>query len=103
MNHYQWLENNFLTFAQSLGVQGFEGDITAHGDKCYSYKETWKKAGIPFAHGVAIYLLSFYQPYSKQVRQTQNGWVQPDQWVKEKYFAFRPHLEKLQAPIGEAA
>jgi hypothetical protein len=69
-----------------------DGGIVAHGDKCYSYRSEWESKGIPFEHGVAIYLLTYLRPYSKEVRETSNGWVAPKDWVIANYHKFVNHL-----------
>jgi hypothetical protein len=94
MNHYVWLEKNLSSFFKSVGLVNEEesGIITAHGDKCYGYEDRWKKVGIPFRHGVAIFLLSYYPPYSKESRQTEKGWVPIDKWVIDNYARFKEKL-----------
>jgi len=72
--------------------QSYLGMITAHGDKCYGYRAEWDAAGIPFEHGVAIYLLTYCSPYSKESRETEEGWVDPWRWVIANYERFKPHL-----------
>lgn len=62
MNHYDWLDENLPAFFSNLGIdlnKRCAGIITAHGDKCYGYKDYWERNGVPFYHGVAIYLLSY--------------------------------------------
>jgi len=71
----------------------YRGMIAAHGDKCYGYRDQWAKAGIPFEHGVAIYLLTYISPFSHEVRESDSGkWVAPDGWVKDNYVRFQEHL-----------
>ena len=83
MNHYDWLDDNLEKFFYNIGVEidYHQGLITAHGDKCYDYEDTWKKHGIPFHHGVAIYLLSYIKPYDNESRETDNGWMPVNKWV----------------------
>lgn len=114
MNHYGWLDLNFEQFLQSLGigstflhdsgiggVSDYRGMIVTHGDKCYSHANEWKRAGIPFEHGVALYLLTYIRPYSRQVRQTDKGWVDPCAWVINNYREFAKHLQatSLRTPM----
>jgi hypothetical protein len=93
-NHYIWLEKNLSNFMKSLEIHPlrYSGLITAHGDKCEGYKSAWEKAGIPFEHGVALYLLSHIKPYSGEVRQTSTGWVDIKQWVIDNYPRFKDCL-----------
>lgn len=97
-NHYKWLEKNLPDFMNKLGID-FEkrccGIITAHGDKCDSYKSRWSKAGIPFPHGVAIYFLSYLKPFSEEVRQTESGFVEVGKWVIDNYPKFKQFLPNI--------
>ena len=87
-NHYKWIEKHFFTFAKNAGAKNLifnHNIISSHGDKCYGYKSYWEKLGIKFEHGVAIYLLSYLSPFSENVRNTKNGWVDPKIWVVSSY------------------
>ena len=97
ISHYDWLDENLTTFLQNLGMSKDEAEwnrglISAHGDKCYTYREQWQKAGLAFEHGVAIYLLTYLQPWSKEIRETENGWVAPVDWVMENKDRFLKYL-----------
>ena len=96
-NHYHWLERHFSTFTKALGLEySLTGLISAHGDKCYSYRVRWENNGIPFFHGVAIYLLTYVFPYSKESRETDNGWVPPVIWVVDNYDRFKEFLPGIK-------
>ena len=97
-NHYTWLTHHLPEFFANVGLPPAAvcGVITAHGDKCYSYRPAWEKYGIPFEHAVAIYLLSYYHPWSLTVRETDNGWVAPYQWVCDRYQLFKPLLPAVE-------
>lgn len=94
MNHYEYLEKNFNDF---LGNLGYKCDysqslIIARGDKCYSYKDIWKKHNIEFHHGVAIYLLTYLNPWDSTCRQVGLDFIQPFQWVIDNYPTFKKYL-----------
>lgn len=94
-NHYDWLDKHLMEFFKKIGINtevNNEGIIVAHGDKFYSYRYSWEEAGIPFFHGAAIMLAGYCQPFSKEVRQTDHGWVQPDKWVIDNYHRFKEYL-----------
>lgn len=95
-NHYEWLDENFSKFLENLGHEEqwetCPGIITAHGDKCYGYRRNWENAGIPFAHGVAIYLLSYLRPWDIETMETEHGWVDVCKWVVNNYERFKPYL-----------
>ena len=57
----------------------------SHGDKTRQYRDQWEDAGVPFNHGAFIYLMSHISPYSDQVRQTEDGWVDVAEWVINFY------------------
>lgn len=97
MSHYDWLDKNFPTFVERLGCDKnkFVGCILSHADKCDGYKSEWERNSIPFEHGVAIYLLSYFYPWSKEVRETINGWYAPKDWVIRNYDYFRKYLVDL--------
>lgn len=91
-NHYEWLEKHLPAIIASLNLGDIMGCIVAEGDKCYSYKDEWKAAGIPFPHGVAMYILSKVNPYYKEVRETEHGWVPVATWIAENYPRFKAHF-----------
>ena len=100
-SHYNWLDSHFYDFLIKVADDpkryrfGYGGIIESHGDKCYSYKAEWEKAGIPFSHGVAIYLLTYISPWSSEVRTTPNGFISPGDWVVNNYKRFEPFLTKV--------
>lgn len=101
INHYNWLELYLRQFFKAAGLRDGEevGMASAHGDKCYGYRTEWAAAGIPFPHGVAIYLLTYTSGYASEVRNTQsNGWVAPKDWVVSNYLRFQGMLP----PVDES-
>jgi len=95
-NHYDWLESNLEAFCKLVGVEYNDRLVSAHADKCYGYKERWKHFGIPFAHGVAIYLFTYLLPYAKEVRQVGDKWIDPSIWVVNNYKKFKPILKIVE-------
>lgn len=93
VNHYDWLEEHLWDLMTEFGViPGWNmGIIVAHGDKCSGYRGKWEQLGIPYPHGVAIYLLSYCPPYNTESRETKNGWVDPGEWVSRNYCKFFPN------------
>lgn len=99
-NHYDWLEKHLPTFLDSVGKGDWisaRGLISAHADKCYSYRSRWEEEGLHFFHGAAIYLLSYLSPWSTEVRETKGGWVAPADWVIQNKDRFLPHLPPIEA------
>ena len=77
------------TLFEKWGVKNVNnGIISAHGDKCYLYRDRWEKNGIEFHKGVALYLLTYISPFSKESRETADGWVDPAKWVEDNYERF---------------
>ena len=93
-NHYDYLHEHLMKFFKDVGVkyEQNEGIISAHGDKAYGYRFEWNAAEIPFNHGVSIYMLTYCKPFSDEVRETDNGWVDPGEWVRDNYERFKPFL-----------
>jgi hypothetical protein len=94
MNHYKWLEENLPTFFEKMGInpEYSHGVIAAHGDKCEMARTLFKRNGLKYCHGVAIYLLLSFEPYANQVRQTVNGWIDPFEWIVNNKDKFEPYL-----------
>jgi len=102
MNHYTWLDSHFPEFLKKLGIDfntKCPGIISAHGDKCNGYFSRWESAGIPFPHGVALYLLTYLRPYEDEVRETDKGWVDPCKWVIENYSRFKELLPVVRVVV----
>lgn len=90
---FHWLALHFETFAQRAGVEIVPaGMIDAHSAKSLQYEEEWAENGIPFAHGIAVHFLTYLWPYSDEVRETANGWVDPCDWVVHNYHHRFRHL-----------
>jgi hypothetical protein len=102
-SHYDYLEEHLFPFMEAVGVdtEWCGGIISAHGDKAYGYDRRWEEHGIPFPHGVAIYLLTFVRPYGQEVRKTDGGWVDPAEWVIDNYARFQEHLPEVPAAYYE--
>lgn len=104
-NHYKYLDNFLVAFLKKVFAEKFnqyahnDGLIVAHGDKCYQYRNEWEAAGIPFNHGVMIYLLSYLNPYADTVRQTANGWIPVETWVIERYPEFKEIIFSLELAL----
>ena len=97
-SHYDYLNQHLLDFFLAIGLneEDHRGIIVAHGDKAYSYRYEWEQAGIPFPHGVALYLLTYRYPFDLEVRETEWGWVAPKDWVVDNYERFEHHLPARQ-------
>lgn len=71
---YDTLNRNFPIFLKNIGkedqVQYAESIIICDSDKCACYREIWKTHGIPYEHGVMIYLITKMKPYSDEARNT---------------------------------
>lgn len=93
-SHYDYLDKHWHNFAKTVGgnIAWADGIVSAHGDKGYSYQSDWEDVGISFNHGMMIFLLSYVKPFSKTVRSTDNGWVDPCQWVIDNYEKFKTYM-----------
>lgn len=105
VNHYKYLDKYFFVFLKNMGYDygNFHGGIvTAHGDKCYGYRRRWEEAGLPFAHGVAIYLLTYLDPWEAETRETEDGWVDCCEWIiknKDRFLPFLPPIDETDKDI----
>ena len=99
--YYSYLEANLPAFFEANGINWNHqrGIIVAHGDKGDGYKCRWESAGIPFAHAMCIYLLGYCQPFSSEVRETRNGWVDPCQWVIDNAHRFIHQLPPIPEEV----
>jgi len=94
-NHYKWLDKNLedfwqSVFGKSLDETGCAGIVSAHGDKCYQYKNKWLEAGIPFFYGVAIYFLT----YTKEIGDIPK--YESSQWVIDNYDKYVKKLNRIE-------
>jgi hypothetical protein len=96
-NQYVWLHENLATFLKNVGIDpGYsEGLISAHGDKAYGFRSLFQELGIHFFHGCAIYLITYCSPYSREVRETDDGWVPVEVWMIMNKDRFLLHLPPI--------
>lgn len=97
LSHYDYIDIYGKQFSDELGIDNITHMSVAHGDKAYGYKSDWLKAGISFPKGVLLYLLTYQHPYSRQVRETDKGWVDVGEWVITTY----NHDAKLRAALDK--
>lgn len=79
-SHYDYLDAMLepfwmLVFAASPAATNCAGIVTAHGDKGYSYRDEWQDAGIPFEHGMLLYLLTYTSERGETLKQQSHKWV----------------------------
>lgn len=81
--------DRFSQFLRGIGkechVPYAESIIIADADKCEGYRLIWEKNGIPYEHGVMIYLVTKMAPYNKEARVT----ISPCDFVIKYYEQFR--------------
>lgn len=82
----------FSKFLRNIGkeeqVQYAESIIICDSDKCTQYRGTWESKGIPYEHGVMIYLITKMRPYSDEARVT----ISPCNFVIEHYDEFKKFI-----------
>ncbi len=101
VNHYKWLEKHLETFWLNVfnktpSESGFGGVISAHGDKAYGYRRIWKKAGIPFPHGVAIFFLTYTDLLGDTPKSDSAQWVVDNY---DKYKSMLPEIDENDPDI----
>lgn len=86
------MEDKFRGFLIRIGrpdlVKYAESIIVADSDKCEQYRKMWESAGVPYEHGVMIYLISKNRPYCLVAREK----VLIGQWVIDSYPEFRRYI-----------
>lgn len=92
-SHYDYLEfviDRFWpkVFGKTRNEMFCGCNVGAHADKCDGYKFDWNDAGIPFYHGVLLFLLT----YTKLMDRPKH---ESGEWVIENY-------EKFNSMIFEA-
>ncbi len=99
INHYEYLELVIDSFWKQVFDKTREemwcsGIITSHGDKCYGYEHEWKEHGIPFKHGVLIFLLSYTKELGDRPKHETCA------WVIEKYQHYLPFIKEAEKLAG---
>lgn len=94
---YDYLEAVLPPFFAAIGIDPRKaaGMAAAHGDKTEQYANDWDVRGIQYDHGVAIYMLTRIEPFAKEVRETNAGFVSPAAWVADNYSKYAPILVAL--------
>lgn len=100
INHYKWLDKHLdsfwmLVFNEQLCDSGCAGIISSHGDKGYQYRDEWNENGIPFPHGMALYMLTYTNKMDKPKHESC-------EWVIEnypKYKTFLPEIDETDKDI----
>lgn len=94
VNHYKWLDKHIQSIFDLVGLKDAGGIVLAHGDKFYSHKEMFEEAGLHFAQGVAIGLISYEPPYSQELRKYDRDgeWINFDLWFHMNHLRFLKYL-----------
>jgi hypothetical protein len=97
-SHYDYCDavlNDFWmeVFGMTSEQMWCGGIVGAHGDKAYGYKDKWNEAGIPFEHGVMLFLLSYTREYGDRPKHESH------QWVIENYPKYKPKLEAAENKV----
>lgn len=97
-NYYIWLEKNLSTFLEKNGIDPLydKGLIRVFGTRCQEYREFWKLRGIPFVHGLAIYMISKLSPYEEEVQHSHGQGITTYQWVYLNYDRFKDGLNSAE-------
>lgn len=93
VNHYYWLDkhlNEFWlnVFSKSLSDTFCCGIVASHGDKGYGYIKKWAENGIPFPHGMAMYMLTYTSVMDEEKHKSC-------EWVIDNYPKYRQHLPDI--------
>ena len=90
--NYDVLNRDFPIFLKNIGkenqVQYAESIIICDSDKCTQYRDIWENNGIPFEHGVMIYLITKMKPYCNEARRT----ISASEFVIKYYEQFKKFI-----------
>lgn len=85
-------KSDFIAFLEKIGKQNqipyVENIILCDADKCVQYFDVWRKNGIPYEHGVMIYLVTKMSPYCEEARVT----ISPCDFVIKHYGEFKEFM-----------
>jgi hypothetical protein len=89
-NQYDFIDRVLPKTLELLGIDNRHcaGLSSAHGDKFYSLRSDYEAAGYHFNFGALVGILSCINPYSKESRDTENGWKCPNKWNIENLKRF---------------
>lgn len=86
------LKNDFSLFLRNIGKENqvpyAESIIICDADKCTQYSEVWERNGIPYEHGVMIYLITKMKPYCDEARVT----ISASDFVIKHYDEFKKFI-----------
>lgn len=89
---YEKLNKDFPVFLKNIGkekqIPYAEAIIACDADKCEQYRKTWENHGIPFEHGVMIYLITKMKPYCDEARKT----ISVSDFVIKHYEEFKVYI-----------
>lgn len=79
-SHYDYLDEMLNPFwKQVFGKTADEmfcgGMVSAHGDKCYSYRYKWADEGIDYQHGSLLFLLSYTSELGDRPKSETCEWI----------------------------
>lgn len=60
-----------------------------------------EESNIPFKYGVLIYILTYLKPWSDEVRNTEDGWVNPTKWVFSNVDSFKVVIEEADKETND--
>ena len=78
-----------LVFGKTASEMCCGGIVGAHGDKAHGYKRQWEKAGVPFNHGVLLFLLTYTSEMDRDKCESC-------QFVIDKYQHYLPMIQQAE-------
>lgn len=96
-NHYNYLDDHLdkfwvRVFGKNLSDTWNGGIISAHGDKGYGYRAAWKNAGIPFNHGMMLYMLTYTKVMDEEKHKSKD-------WVIAQYPKYKDILLEVEQEV----
>lgn len=97
-SHYKYLDDHLdcfwvKVFGKTLGESWFGGIISAHGDKGYGYRRAWEEAGIPFNHGMMLFMLTYTDKITTEKSKSK-------EWIIANYNHYLPLIEEAEHEVA---
>lgn len=96
-SHYDYLDLIIpiffkKVFGEKVKPLYYEGLSTAHGDKCYGYKEHWADNGINFYRGTLLYMLTYTSEMDEEKWKSK-------EWVVKNYQKYLSLIEESEKSL----
>jgi hypothetical protein len=94
---YAWLEDAMPKILFNLGKPPevwlyASNSARLYAHICHDFRFPWENNDIPFNHGIALFLLSFFEPWLSNSHDAETGEYDPQMWVLANYNRFKEYF-----------